>query len=372
MPWTNQGGGGGGQGPWGGGGGDGGRGPWGSGGAPQPPNVEDLLRKGQERFQRLFPGGGGARRWIVIALIVVAVWLASGFYRVKTDQQGVVLRFGEWTRTTLPGLNYHLPFPIETVMTPAVTRVNRIEIGFRSGAEIGRAGAVQAVAEESLMLTGDENIVDINFAVLWQIKDAGQYLFNIRNPDQTVKMAAESAMREVIGQTPIVAALAEGREKIQAQTKDLLQRILDEYSAGILITDLQLQKVDPPAAVIDAFRDVQRAEADQERLRNEAEAYRNDIIPRARGQAEQIKQEAEAYKQQIVAKAEGEAQRFAEILTAYNLAPYVTAKRMYLETMEQVLSGIEKVVIDSSAGGTGVVPYLPLPELRKRAKEDQQ
>jgi len=330
------------------------------------------LRKGQERFQRLFPGGGGARRWIVIALIVVAVWLASGFYRVKTDQQGVVLRFGEWTRTTLPGLNYHLPFPIETVMTPAVTRVNRIEIGFRSGAEIGRAGAVQAVAEESLMLTGDENIVDINFAVLWQIKDAGQYLFNIRNPDQTVKMAAESAMREVIGQTPIVAALAEGREKIQAQTKDLLQRILDEYSAGILITDLQLQKVDPPAAVIDAFRDVQRAEADQERLRNEAEAYRNDIIPRARGQAEQIKQEAEAYKQQIVAKAEGEAQRFAEILTAYNLAPYVTAKRMYLETMEQVLSGIEKVVIDSSAGGTGVVPYLPLPELRKRAKEDQQ
>ncbi|MHA1113936.1 MAG: protease modulator HflK, partial [Alphaproteobacteria bacterium] len=204
MPWTNQGGD-------GGGGGGQGQGPWGGGGTPQPPNVEEMLRKGQERFRKLFPsGGGGSRRWVVIGLILVAVWLASGFYRVLPEQQGVVLRFGEWTRTTHPGLNYHLPVPIETVLTPRVTRINRLEVGFRSGAEIGRAGAIRAVAEESLMLTGDENIVDTNFTVLWQIKDAGKYLFNIRNPDQTVKAAAESAMREIMGQTAIASALAEG------------------------------------------------------------------------------------------------------------------------------------------------------------------
>jgi len=332
-----------------------------------------MLRRGQDRLREVLPGGNNKGRMFgLIAIVLVLIWLASGFYRVQADQQGVVLRFGEWIKTTQPGLNYHLPAPIESVVTPSVTRINRIEIGFRSGAEIGRTGPLRSVAEESLMLTGDENIVDVNFTVFWRVKDAGMYLFNIRNPDSTVKGAAESSMREIIGQTPIALALAEGRRDIEERTFTLLQQILDSYSAGIEITQVRLQKVDPPAAVIDAFRDVQRAEADQERLRNEAESYRNDIIPRARGEAERLIQEAEAYQQQIVAKAQGEAERFTSILSAYRLAPDVTAKRMYLETMEEVLSGVEKVIIDSGASGQGVVPYLPLPELRKRSAGEEK
>ena len=360
MPWNNKGGS---QGPWGG------RGPT----APQPPNLEDMLRRGQDRLRQILPGGSHKGKLFGLAVaVLIGIWFLSGFYRVQADQQGVVLRFGEWVKTTQPGLNYHLPTPIETVVTPSVTRVNRIEIGFRSGAEIGRAGPLRGVGEESLMLTGDENIVDVNFTVFWRIKDAGMYLFNIRRPEPTVKSAAESAMREIIGQTPIALALAEGRKDIEERSFKLLQQILDSYGAGIEITQMRLQKVDPPAAVLDAFRDVQRAEADQERARNEAESYRNDIIPRARGEAERLIQEAEAYRQQVVAKAQGEADRFTSILAAYRLAPDVTAKRMYLETMEDVLSGVPKVIIDSGSSGTpGVVPYLPLPELRKRSNETQ-
>jgi membrane protease subunit HflK len=340
---------------------------------PQPPNLEDILRRGQDRLREVLPGGGNKGKILALAVAaLVLIWLLSGFYRVQADQQGVVLRFGKWVETTQPGLNYHLPAPIESVVTPSVTRVNRIEIGFRSGAEIGRTGPVRGVGEESLMLTGDENIVDVNFTVFWRIKDAGMFLFNIRRPEPTVKSAAESAMREIIGQTPIALALAEGRRDIEERTFRLMQQILDSYGSGIEITQVRLQKVDPPAAVLDAFRDVQRAEADQERARNEAESYRNDVIPRARGEAERMIQEAEAYRQQVVAKAQGEAERFISILSAYRLAPDVTAKRLYLETMEDVLSGVEKVIIDSgSAGAPGVVPYLPLPELRKRSGNSQ-
>jgi len=214
------------------------------------------------------------------------------------------------------------------------------------------------------MLTGDENIVDINFTVFWVIKDAKAYLFNIRGPDATVKSAAESAMREVIGETPIAQALAERRGKIETDTHSLLQGILNAYGAGIEVTQLQLLKVDPPGPVIDAFRDVQRALADRERLRNEAEAYRNDVIPRARGDAARIKQEAEAYRQEITARAQGDADRFNSVYRAFTAARDVTLERLYLETMEEVLRNSHKVIIDKSAeGGTGVLPYLPLPAL---------
>lgn len=215
------------------------------------------------------------------------------------------------------------------------------------------------------MLTGDENIVDINFTVFWVIKDAQQYLFNIRAPEATVKAAAESAMREVIGRTPIALALAEGKAEIEAGARRLLQDVLDSYQAGIEITQVQLQKVDPPAQVIDAYRDVQRARADQERERNQAEAYRNDIVPRARGEAVRLEQEAEAYKQEIVARAQGDAQRFLSVYEAYKAAPEITRQRLYLETMEEVLRATQKVIIDPTA--EGIVPYLPLPEIRRQS-----
>jgi membrane protease subunit HflK len=359
-------GGGGGGGPWGGGRGGGrddnggGSGPRGPG--PRPPDFEEMLRRGQDRFRRLLPGGYNMGTLIAIAVaVIVVLWLASGFYRVQPDEAGVVLRFGAYNRMTQPGLNYHLPAPIERALTPSVTRVNRTEVGHRS-ADAQDSG--RQLPEEALMLTGDENIVDINFSVFWVIKDAKAYLFNIRAPDATVKSAAESAMREIVGQTPIALALAEGRGKIEADTQKLLQRILDSYSAGIDITQVQLAKVDPPAPVIEAFRDVQRALADRARLRNEAESYRNDILPKARGAAAQITQDAEAYRAEIIARAQGDADRFAAVLKAYQAAPDVTAQRLYIETLEDVLKSANKVVLDKALlGQGGVLPYLPLPGL---------
>ena len=367
MFWQSQGGG-----PWGSG--PRGGGPWGgnrgSGGGPgprgRPPDFEELLRRSQDRFRSVLPGGFRTGGGIALAAIVIAViWLASGFYRVLPDEVGVVLRFGAYNRTTQPGLNYHLPAPIEKVLTPSVTRVNRTEIGYRSaeGATARGVGSRQ-LPEEALMLTGDENIVDINFTVFWVIKNAQAYLFNIRDPDATVKSAAESAMREVVGETPIAQALSEGRGKIETDTQHLLQGILDAYGAGIEVNNLQLLKVDPPAPVIDAFRDVQRALADRERLRNEAEAYRNDIIPRARGDAVRIKQESEGYRQQIINQAQGDADRFLAVYHAFKAAEDVTQQRLYLETMEEILKNSNKVIIDKSAQGeSGVLPYLPLPAL---------
>jgi len=361
---------GGGGGPWGGGrGGGNGQGPTGPRGprGPQPPNFEELLRRSQDRLRRTFPGGAGMGTGlaIVVAAIVV-LWLASGIYRVLPDEVGIVLRFGAYNRMTQPGLNYHWPTPIESVQRPSVTRINRTEIGFRSG-ESGAARASRQMPEEALMLTGDENIVDINFSVFWFIKDAQSYLFDIRHPEGTVKAAAESAMREIVGETPIVQALAEGRGKIESETQQLLQRILDSYKAGISVTQIQLAKVDPPAPVIDAFRDVQRALADRERLRNEAEAYRNDIIPRARGDAVRIRQEAEAYQAEIVARSQGDADRFTAVYKAFKVAQDVTVQRLYLETMEEILKNSNKIIIDKAAEGqSGVLPYLPLPNLLNR------
>jgi len=386
MPWSDQRGGSG-NGPWGrpsggprsggggprggggggprGGGGGGGRGS--GGGGPQPPDLEEVLRRGQDKVRRWMPSLRGPRGIIIIVLVAIGIWLLTGFYRVEPDEQGVVLRFGEWTKTTQPGLNYHLPGPIETVMLPKVTKVNRAEIGYRTGADNrGRVGQ-QPIPIESLMLTGDENIIDVKFTVFWVISDAGKFLFNVRSPERTVKDASEAAMREVIGQTDLNSALSEGRSALALETQALVQEILDSYDSGILITQVEPQKIDPPEDVIGAFRDVQAARADEERAKNEAEAYRNDIIPRARGEAERILQEAEAYEQEVVARANGEAQRFTLVYNEYRQAKSVTRQRIYLETMEKILAGMNKVLIDSSAsGGQGVVPYLPLPELTKR------
>jgi len=311
----------------------------------------------------MFPGGFRAGAGIAVAVIaVVVLWLASGFYRVLPDEVGVVLRFGAYNRTTQPGLNYHLPVPIESVETPSVTRQNRLEVGYRSTE--GSASRGRQVPEEALMLTGDENIVDINFTVLWVVKDAKSYLFNIRNPEGTVKSAAESAMREIVGETPIASALAEGRGKIETNSEKLLQQILDTYGSGIEITLVKLQKVDPPDPVIESFRDVQRALADRARLRNEAESYRNDILPKARGAAVQVRQEAEAYKTAVVAHATGDAERFDEVYKAYKVAQDITIQRIYIETMEEILKNSNKVILDKAAeGSSGVLPYLPLPSL---------
>ncbi len=363
MPWNNQGGGwqGGGRGPWGQGGG-------GQGRQPQSPDLEDLLRKGQDRFRSIIPGGSRSPRAILLAvLVILVIWLLTGFYRVQPDEQGVVLRFGQWINTTEPGLHYHLPSPIESVQTPKVTRVRRVDVGFRSAGEATRRGGLGDLPEESLMLTGDENIVDIDFSVFWTIKDAGLFLFNVQDPTATVKNVAEGAMRETIGRSQFQFVVAEGRASIERETRNAIQAILDGYNAGIDIDNVQLQKVDPPGAVIDAFRDVQRARADLETQVNEAQTYQNDILPRARGDAVRMEQEAEAYKEQTVQTAEGDAQRFTSIYNEYKSAREITARRMYLETMEKVLGRMNKIVIDpSSTGqGSGVVPYLPLTELTR-------
>ncbi len=380
MPWSNQGGGfggggGGGRGPWGqgsgGGRGNGGGGNGGGGGpfgGPNPPSLEDILRKGQDRFRGMLPGGDVSGRGILLLILVaVAIWLGTGFYRVDTDEQGVVLRFGKVHSVTEPGLRYRLPWPVDSVLTPKVTTVNREEIGFRSqGETLARGGQTRDVPEESLMLTGDENIVDIDFTVLWQVKDAGQYLFNVVEPSRTIKQVAESAIREVVGKNNIQFILTEGRTKIADDTRRVMQAVLDGYSAGVVITQVALQRTEPPASVIDAFRDVQAAQADRERAQNEAEAYRNDIIPRARGEVQRLLQQAEAYKQETIANAQGDASRFTQVYNEYTKAKDVTTKRMYLETMEQIMRGTNKVIVDSQNGGQGVVPYLPLTELQKQ------
>jgi membrane protease subunit HflK len=370
MPWTNNSGGGS---PWGGGGGGRQGGPWGGGGGPQlpqAPNVDELLRKGQDFVKRFLPRGfGGGKGIAILGLILVGLWLLSGFYRVQPDEQGVVLRFGAFNRTTAPGLNYALPVPIESVMTPRVTRINRIDVGFRSDASGAAVRAVPSrdVIEESLMLTGDENIIDIDFAVFWRIRDAGEFLFNTRNPELTVKSAAESVMREAIGSTPIQPALTEARAQIEARVLAGAQAILDQYRSGVEVTQIQLQRVDPPAAVIDAFRDVQRANADRERLRNEAEAFRNDIIPRARGEAERLVQEAQGEREARIARANGEAQRFISVFTAYNQARDVTRLRLYLETMEEVIRQSPTIVVDDKV--QNVVPFLPLNEFNRSPRQ---
>jgi len=367
MPWSNQSGGGGwksgnGGGPWG-------QGP-GPGGGGQPPDLEEMLKRGQDKVKQVMRGGSGVPGPLlfIIAILACAViaWQAFTF-RVNTDEQGIVLRFGKFVRSEPPGLHPRLPYPVEEVYLPKVTRQNIIEVGMRSSG--GRLGtSTRDERAESLMLTGDENIVDIDFVVLWRIKNAEKYLFNIQNPDTTVKEVAESAMREVVGQSKIQPILTEERQKTEEAVQQLMQKTLDEYGAGIVIEQVKLQKVDPPAEVIDAFRDVQAARADMERLQNEAYGYANKVVPEARGDAQRIQQGAEGYKQRVVNEATGQTARFLSVYDQYKDAPDVTRKRMFLETMERVLGGTDKIILDSKSG-QAVVPYLPLDKLQGKSSE---
>jgi membrane protease subunit HflK len=365
MPWSNQSGGGGG---WksGNGGGPWGQGPSGGGGGQQP-DLEEMLKRGQDKVKQVMHGGGipGPLLLLIGAVAVAVIVWQAFFFRVNPDELGVVMRFGEFIRKDPPGLHPRWPYPIEEVRLPKVTRQNIIEIGVRTPSA-GRTAGTRDERAESLMLTGDENIVDIDFVVFWRINDAEKYLFNIQNPDTTVKEVAESAMREVVGQSKIQPILTQERQKTEEAVQKLMQKTLDSYGAGIRIDQVQLQKVDPPAEVIDAFRDVQAARADMERLQNEAYGYANKVVPGARGQAENILQAAEGYKQKVVNDAGGQTSRFNQVYDQYKNAPDVTRKRMYLETMERVLGGTDKIIVDSKTS-QGVVPYLPLDKLRSKA-----
>jgi modulator of FtsH protease HflK len=374
MPWSNQGGGGGG---WKSGGGGGGGGPWGQGpsggggsgggGGGQQPDLEELLKRSQDRIKQTISGGGlpGPLLLLIAAPLVALVCFYAFTFRVNPDEVGVVMRFGRFDRQEPPGLHFRYPPPVEEVYKPKVTRQNIIEIGFRSGA--GGRGLAGRETPESHMLTGDENIVDLEFVVYWRIKDAAQYLFNIQNPESTVREVAESAMREIVGQSNIAPLLTEARQKTEADVQRLMQNMLDSYVAGIRVDQVTLQRVDPPSQVIDAFRDVQAARADKERLQNEANTYANKIVPEARGDADRILQAAEGYKQQTVAEASGQAARFLKVYEEYAKAPDVTRRRMFLETMERVLGGSDKIIIDNKST-QGVMPYLPLDQLNRTAR----
>jgi modulator of FtsH protease HflK len=373
MPWSNQGGG-----PWGSGGG-GGKGPWGSGQQPSgggstPPDLEELLRRSQDKLRTVLPGGNlGGKGVMLLILAGLLIWGISGFYRVDTNEYGVVLRFGAFDRYAGPGLNYHLPYPIETALTPQITVVRQIHIGMRQVDDLRRGTTIRDVPEESLMLTGDENIVDVDFTVFWQVKKdkVSDFLFNIQQVENSVKAVAEAAMREVVGRTSIQPILTGARAGIEQEVQELTQKILDYYGAGVVVTQVQMAKVDPPASVIDSQRDVQVARADAEKAQNEAQRYANSIVPEARGKAAKIQQDSEAYREQTVAEAKGQAARFTKVYEEYKKAPEVTRQRIYYETMEKLFSGTDKIIIDSGAA-SGAVPYLPLPELTRPAQRPAQ
>ena len=343
----------------------GGNNPWG-GGSSNNRDLEDSIKKAKEKFGKFKIGG--PRNISILIFVALIIWLATGFYRVEPDEQGIELLFGKWNQTTTePGLHYFFPIPIGKTMTPKVENVRKINVGYRSASELGfsTGGAERNVLEESLMLTGDQNILDVHFTVLYKIKDAGLFLFKLRNPETTVKDMSESVMREVVGQRDLQFLLTGGRQEVEQVVRNNLQDILDEYESGILIQSIQLQSVNPPALVIDAFDEVQRARQDKERLVNEANSYLNKIVPNARGDAAKLIQEATAYKEQVIKQAEGVAQNFIDVYNSYKDTKYVTRQRIYLETLTEVLEGPNKIILDDTGGGQGVVPYLPLNEIKK-------
>ncbi len=339
--------------------------PWGNrGGNQSPPDLDEVIRRLQERFSGIFGGGnngngGGANlgKGAVTGILAVlfVLWSLSGFYMVAADEEAVVLQFGKHVSTKGPGLNWHIPYPVQTVEKLPVTRVQRLEVGFRKFSD----GTIRKRTNESLMLTKDENIVDISFIVQYKIKSLEEYLFNIDSPLKTVRDAAESSIREVIGRTLIDDVLTDKKAEVEVETQDLIQSILDSYEAGISVSTVKLQDAQPPERVIREFKDVASAREDRERAKNEAQAYANDIIPNARGEAKKMVLDAEAYEKEVIDRATGEAKRFESLLSAYKQAPDVTRKRLYLETMEGVLAKVDKVIVDGSVAGK-VLPYLPL------------
>jgi membrane protease subunit HflK len=369
MPWQNNSGG-----PWGGGGGGGGgRGPWGGGNGGggnnnRPPDIDDLLRQGRDKLRVIIGGGGGGgggfpplgkRGYALIGAVLVGLWVLTGLYTVKPEEQSVELLFGEYYSTQGPGLQF-APWPFITYEKRAVTRENVINIGGDGGRSRGSA------TDPGLMLTGDENIVDIEYQVVWNISDLRNYLFNIRNPEETVRAVSESAMREVIGRSELSPILNRDRAIVAQDVLASIRSTLESYDAGINVLRVNFDRADPPGPVIDAFRDVQAAAQDRQTAENQAEAYANRALAEARGQSAQLLQEAEAYRAQTVNEAAGEASRFKSILAEYANAPDVTRQRLYIETMERVLGSVDKIIIDEAAGGqSGVLPYLPLNELRR-------
>ena len=343
----------------------GGNNPWG-GGSSGNKDLEDSIKKAKEKFGKFKIGG--PRNISILIIVAVIIWLATGFYRVEPDEQGVELLFGKWNQvTTEPGLHYFFPTPFGKTMTPKVESIRKINVGYRSASELGFSSnsSDRNVLEESLMLTGDQNIVDVHFTVLYKIKDAGKFLFKLRNPETTVKDMSESVMREIVGQRDLEFLLTGGRQEVEQVVRADLQDILDEYESGILVQSIQLQSVNPPALVIDAFDEVQRARQDKEKLVNEANSYMNKIVPNARGDAAKLVQEATAYKEQVIKQAEGVAQNFIDVYNSYKETKYVTRQRIYLETLTEVLEGPNKIILDSTGEGQGVVPYLPINELIK-------
>jgi len=358
--------------------------PWGGGpfgGGREPTDLEDIFRKGQERLRRAMPGGGGTGGGTIstlgigfLVLLGLIGWLLTGFYTVRPNEVGIERVFGRFVALTAPGLNWNWPYPVGKLDKPTIG-VQTIEIGLRSlGGDATRRGP-RDVREESLMLTGDENIVDVDFSVLWLVdaKRPQDFVFNLKSPEATVKAVAESAMREVIGRREIQPILTGARLEIERAVQDQMQKILNAYGAGIIIQQVQMMKVDPPAEVIDAFRDVQAARADQERAQNEAQTYANKVIPEARGEAARITQRAEGERERTITAARGEAAKFSAILEEYAKSPDVTRQRLYLETIERIYGGMEKIILDQGVkGGSGVVPYLPLNELMKKNATDQE
>ncbi len=336
----------------------------GGGGSNVPPEFETILSDIQNRMRGAVGGGNNSRKIFLVIGALFLLWIASGFYRVEQGKLGLKLVFGEYTGApTLPGLNYNFPTPIGSVEIVDVARARRIDIGYRGNSST----QLRDIPEESLMLTGDQNIVDIDFAVFWKVREPEKYLFNIRAQEDTVKLAAESAMREVVGQTVFDQAVTDGRASIETRTLQVLQSILDSYDAGILVEKVDMQKSDPPGQVLDAFNDVQRARQDLDRLRNQADAYANTVVPEARGEAEKVLLDAEGRREQLITEADGEAKRFIDVYNSYRRSPEVTQRRMYLETMGKVLGTAEIVIIDKESGG--VLPYLPLPQLKSRTQQ---
>ena len=347
--------------------------PWGGRNDQGPPDLDEVVKKMQDKLGGLFgggrrggTGGGGASGkgfagFGLIAGIAFVVWLFSGIYIVDAGTRGVIMRFGAYTEATMPGPHWHIPYPIEQVEIVNVEQRRFVEIGYRSGTG-GQAGLT--VDRESLMLTKDENIVSVQLAVQYQIDDPRKYLFNVRQPDAVLKQVAESAVREVIGKSEMDFVLKEGRAEVVSRVKTAMQDILDKYDSGIRVSDVNMQDAQPPEEVQGAFSDAIKAREDKERLKNEAETYANEVIPKARGRAARQTQEAQAYKESLIAKAQGEASRFTALLKEYKKAPEVTRERLYLETMETVLNRTNKVIVDSDNANN--LMYLPLDQLMKQ------
>ncbi len=373
-PWGNVSGGGKGRNnPWGGGQGNrhnGGRGGGGhNGGGKGPDDLDQLIRNAQDGLKDVLPGNmGGGFAVILLLLFILALWLASGFHIINPGEHGVIQRFGAWSRTqTTEGLGYHFPAPIETITKVNVNQQRSMSIGMTEAMNSGRRSS-NFVKDESLMLTSDRNIVELQMVLQWDIKSAEDYLFEIKNQDNTIKKVAESAIREVVGQTEMFPIITTGRVAIEDKVKDIIQKNLDEYNSGVNIKQVLIQKAEVHPDVQRAFQDVQSAKQDAENTENEARVYREEILPKARGQATKLLQESEAYKQQKIAQATGDAERFKSVYESYLTGKDVTKERIYIETMENVLKNAQKIIMDGQGNGQGVVPYLPLDELKSKSK----